>query len=68
LAGALWFAARFAAMQFAQLSALRDEAALLLLIVIGTIVYAESVLLLFGRGGRWCAVRGRKEPGGIRLR
>jgi len=30
--------------------ALRDEAALLLLIVAGTIVYAGSILLLFGRG------------------
>jgi putative peptidoglycan lipid II flippase len=50
LAAALWFAARFAAVQFAQLSALRDEAALLLLIGVGTIVYTGSILLLFGRG------------------
>ncbi len=50
LGAALWFAARFAAAHFAQLSALRDEAALLLLIVVGTIVYAGSILLLFGRG------------------
>jgi putative peptidoglycan lipid II flippase len=33
---------------FAQLSALRDESALLLLIVVGSVVYAGSVLLLFG--------------------
>jgi putative peptidoglycan lipid II flippase len=46
----LWLAARFAAAQFAQLSAFRDEAALLLLIVVGAIVYAGSILLLFGRG------------------
>src|SRR5260221_9834520 len=49
LAAALWFAARFAATHLAGLSALRDEAALLLLIVVGTIVYAGSILLLFGR-------------------
>src|SRR5476651_954435 len=39
---ALWFAARFAVAHFSQLSALRDESALLLLIVVGTIVYAGS--------------------------
>src|SRR5712672_887822 len=50
LGAALWFAARFAAAHFAQLSALRDEAALLSLIVVGTFVYAGSVLLLFGWG------------------
>jgi putative peptidoglycan lipid II flippase len=50
LAAALWLAARFAASHFSQLSALRDEAALLLLIVVGAIVYAGSILLLFGRG------------------
>jgi len=47
---ALWLAARFAAAQFAQLSAFRDEAALLLLIAVGAIVYAGLILLLFGRG------------------
>jgi putative peptidoglycan lipid II flippase len=50
LGAALWFAARFATLYFAQLSALRDEAALLLLVVVGTLVYAGSVLLLFGKG------------------
>src|SRR5712671_6454322 len=50
LGAALWFAAKFASAQFAQLSAFRDEAALLLLIVVGAIVYAGSILLLFGRG------------------
>jgi putative peptidoglycan lipid II flippase len=50
LGAALWFAARFAAAHFAQLSTLRDEAGLLLLIVVGTFVYAGSILLLFGRG------------------
>src|SRR6195952_4652798 len=47
---ALWLTARFATTQFAQLSAFRDEAALLLLIVVGAVVYAGSILLLFGRG------------------
>src|SRR6195952_5154782 len=47
---ALWLAARFATAQFAQLSAFRDEATLLVLIVVGAIVYAGSILLLFGRG------------------
>src|ERR1700710_3218563 len=47
---ALWVAARFATAQFAQLSGFRDETALLLLIVVGAIVYAGSILLLFGRG------------------
>jgi putative peptidoglycan lipid II flippase len=51
LAAALWFAARFAAVHLAQLSALRDEAALLLLVVVGAVVYAGSVWLLFG--WRW---------------
>jgi putative peptidoglycan lipid II flippase len=50
LGAALWLAARFAAAQFAHLTALRDESALLLLIVVGTLVYAGSILLLFGRG------------------
>jgi putative peptidoglycan lipid II flippase len=51
LGAALWFAARFATAQFAQLSALRDEAALVLLVAVGAVVYAGSILLLFGR--RW---------------
>src|ERR1700712_4791214 len=50
LGAALWLAARFATAQFAQLSAFRDEAALSLLIVVGALVYAGSILLLFGRG------------------
>src|ERR1700693_307976 len=51
LGGTLWLTARFAASHLAQLSAFRDEATLLLLIVVGAIVYAGSILLLFGR--RW---------------
>jgi putative peptidoglycan lipid II flippase len=48
LAGALWMGAQFGAPHLAQLSALRDEAMLLVLIIIGTIVYAGSILLVFG--------------------
>jgi putative peptidoglycan lipid II flippase len=51
LGAALWFAARFAAVQFAHLSALRDEAALLLLVGVGALVYGGAVVLLFGP--RW---------------
>jgi putative peptidoglycan lipid II flippase len=46
----LWFAARFAAAYFSQAGALRDEAALLLLVVAGALVYAGSILALFGWG------------------
>jgi putative peptidoglycan lipid II flippase len=49
LGAALWFAARFSGSYFAQLSSLRNEAALLVLIVVGTIVYSGSILLLFGK-------------------
>ena len=51
LGAALWLTGRFAASHLAALSAFRDEAALLLLIAVGAIVYAGSILLLFGR--RW---------------
>ncbi len=51
LAAALWCAAWFATPRLVQLGALRDEAALLLLIVTGAVVYGGSILLLFGR--RW---------------
>jgi putative peptidoglycan lipid II flippase len=51
LAAALWFAARFVSPHLAQLSALRDEAALAFLIAVGAIVYCGSILVLFGR--RW---------------
>src|SRR5947209_4501683 len=50
LGAALWLTARFAAAHILQLSALRDEAALLLLILVGTTVYAGSIRLMFGRG------------------
>jgi putative peptidoglycan lipid II flippase len=51
LAAVLWFAARFAASHFGAMSGLRDEAALLLLIAVGAVVYGGSVLSLFGM--RW---------------
>jgi putative peptidoglycan lipid II flippase len=50
LAAVLWFVARLAAVHLAQLSALRDEAALLLLVAVGIVVYAGSIWLLFGWG------------------
>jgi putative peptidoglycan lipid II flippase len=50
LGAALWFAAKFASVYLASMSAFRDEAALLLLTVIGAFVYAFSIGLLFGRG------------------
>jgi putative peptidoglycan lipid II flippase len=50
LAATFWFTAKFAAAHLAQLPALRDEVALLLLMVVGTIMYAGLILLLFGKG------------------
>jgi putative peptidoglycan lipid II flippase len=58
LAAALWLTARLAAVQLAQLSMLRDETALLLLVVVGAIVYAASIVLLFGTGWLKSLVRG----------
>jgi putative peptidoglycan lipid II flippase len=51
LAAILWLAARFAASHFGAMDGLRDEAALMLLIVVGAVVYGGSVLSLFGM--RW---------------
>jgi putative peptidoglycan lipid II flippase len=50
LAGALWLAVRFGGNHLSGLSALRDEIMLVLLMLVGTIVYAGSILLLFGGG------------------
>src|SRR6201995_990800 len=50
LAAVLWGANRFAATHFEAIR-FRDEMTLLLLIVVGAVVYATSVLLLFGP--RW---------------
>jgi putative peptidoglycan lipid II flippase len=58
LAAALWLIARFAGVYFAQMSAFRDETALLLLIASGTFVYCFSILLLFGRGWIFSLIRG----------
>jgi putative peptidoglycan lipid II flippase len=57
LGAALWSGARFAAVQLASLSAFRDEAALLLLVGIGAVVYTGLILLLFGRGWLTSLVR-----------
>jgi putative peptidoglycan lipid II flippase len=51
LAAVLWVAAKFAATHFAAMNGLRDEAALLLLVAIGAVVYGGSILALFGP--RW---------------
>jgi putative peptidoglycan lipid II flippase len=58
LGAALWFTARFAAVHFAQMTAFRDETALLLLAAVGAFVYGFSVLLLFGRGWLFSLLRG----------
>jgi putative peptidoglycan lipid II flippase len=51
LAAVLWLAAQFAAAHFGAMAGLRDEAALLLLIAVGALVYGGSILALFGM--RW---------------
>jgi putative peptidoglycan lipid II flippase len=58
LGAAVWFTARFAAVHFAQMTAFRDETALLLLAAVGAFVYGFSVLLLFGRGWLFSLLRG----------
>jgi len=57
LGAALWFAAKFANAQFAQLGAVRDQTVLALLIVVGAVVYAGSIMLLFGRSWLKALVR-----------
>src|SRR5450755_1655345 len=49
LSAALWVAAKFAAIRFAQMNTLRDETTLVLLIAVGAFVYGFAILLLFGR-------------------
>src|SRR4051795_4457816 len=51
LAGVLWLTLKFGGVHLGELSAFRDESMLVVLVVVGTIVYAGSILLLFGR--RW---------------
>jgi len=49
LGAALWLTARLSASYLATLSAFRDETTFLVLIVVGALVYAGSILLLFGK-------------------
>src|SRR6476660_9230768 len=49
LGAALWLTARFSGIYLAGLSTLRDETTFMVLIVIGALVYAGSILLLFGK-------------------
>src|ERR1700727_853860 len=58
LGAALWLAAHFLASYMSGLNTLHDEAAFLLLIVVGALVYAAAILLLFGRRWVMSLVRG----------
>jgi putative peptidoglycan lipid II flippase len=58
LGAALWLTAKFSVTYLSALSAFRDEAAFALLIIVGALIYAGSVLLLFGRGWLRSLVRG----------
>jgi putative peptidoglycan lipid II flippase len=51
LAAVLWLTSRFAAAHLSTLSAFRDEVVLLILVVVGAVIYAGSILVLFGP--RW---------------
>ncbi|MBI3699923.1 MAG: murein biosynthesis integral membrane protein MurJ [Afipia sp.] len=53
LAAALWFSAHWLASALAGMTSFRDETALLILTAIGSVVYAVSLLALFGP--RWLA-------------
>jgi putative peptidoglycan lipid II flippase len=55
---ALWLAARLSASYLSGLTTLHDEAAFLLLIVVGSVVYAGAILLLFGKRWVMSLVRG----------
>ena len=50
LGAALWLTARLAVSYFTGLTALHDEAAFLVLILVGALVYVGAILALFGRG------------------
>jgi putative peptidoglycan lipid II flippase len=58
LGGALWLAARLSASTLSGLSTLHDEAVFLALIVVGALVYAGAILLLFGKRWVMSLVRG----------
>jgi putative peptidoglycan lipid II flippase len=49
LAAALWGTARYAALQFAEMTTLRDEATLGILIIVTVVVYCVLILALFGK-------------------
>jgi putative peptidoglycan lipid II flippase len=49
VAAALWFVARWGALHLTQLTTLRDEATLGLLVEVGGVIYALAILSLFGR-------------------
>src|ERR1700736_2364012 len=57
LGAGLWLTARYSAIYFAQLSAFRDETALVLLTAVGLFIYGFSILVLFGRGRLFSLVR-----------
>jgi putative peptidoglycan lipid II flippase len=63
VSAALWMAAKYAAIEFAQMHTLRDETTLVLLIAVGAFVYGFAILLLFGRGWIFSLVRDRQSPG-----
>jgi putative peptidoglycan lipid II flippase len=58
LGAALWLAARLSAAHSAGLGALHNEITFLILIVVGALVYAGSIWLLFGLGWLRSLVRG----------
>jgi putative peptidoglycan lipid II flippase len=58
MGAALWLAARLSAPYVSQLNTLHDEAAFLLLIVVGAVVYVGAILLLFGRSWLRSLVKG----------
>src|ERR1700723_2172853 len=62
ISAALWLAAKYAAIEFAQMHTLRDETTLVLLIAVGAFVYGFAILLLFGRGWIFSLVRDRQPP------
>ncbi|HLI99037.1 MAG TPA: murein biosynthesis integral membrane protein MurJ [Bradyrhizobium sp.] len=55
---ALWLIARFSLNALAVLPAWRDATVFLLLILAGALVYAGSILLLFGKSWVWSLVKG----------
>jgi putative peptidoglycan lipid II flippase len=58
LGGALWLTASLSASNLSRLGAWHDEAAFLLLIVVGALVYAVAVLLLFGKSWVMSLIKG----------